>query len=215
LSRRGNLALWAGGLLVALVVLVARVAIDGRAALRAGEAAEGRGDRAEATRQYLDAARFYLPGSGTVSRALEHLDGMARGAEAAGAPGEARAPLEAIRAALLGTRSFYTPHARRLPDVERRLAEIYARVEDPGVDPGASHEARVAWHASRLARHPGPSVGYVVMALVGLALWLLGAVGFLRKGVDAGLRLRRGVAVGNGVLFLVGVVLFVVGLRLG
>jgi hypothetical protein len=213
-SFKKGWVLWTGGLLVALAVLVTRVAVDARAALRAGEGAEARGDRAEAVRHYLDAARLYLPGSGTVRRALDHLEGMARTAEGAGDPGGARAPLEAIRAALLGTRSLYTPFADRLPDVERRLAAIYAQLEDPGVDPGASLEARTAWHASRLARHPGPTVGYVLLALVGLALWLAAAVGFMRRGLDAGLRLRRGPALAAGIVFVVGFALFLTGLRL-
>jgi hypothetical protein len=206
--------LWLGGLLVALAVLLVRVAVDGRAALRAGESAEARGEPGEAVGHYLDAARFYLPGSSTVRRALDHLDRLARTAESAGEPGAARPPLEAIRAALLGTRSLYTPHAARLPDVERRLATIYAQLEDPRVDPGASLEARTAWHASRLARHPGPTVGYVLLALFGLALWLGGAVGFMRRGLDAGLRLRRGPALAAGIFFVIGFALFVTGLRL-
>jgi len=213
-ERRKTLLLWGGGLLVALAVLVVRVAVDSRAALRAGEAAQQRGDRNEAIRQYLDAARLYLPGSSTVRRALDHLDRLARDAEAAGDPAGARPALEAIRASLLGTRSLYTPHAARLPDVERRLAAAYAQLEDPRVDPGASLETRAAWHASRLARHPGPTVGYVLLALFGLALWLGGAVGFIRRGLDAGLRLRRGPALASGIMFVVGFALFVAGLRL-
>jgi len=206
--------LWIAGLLVAAGVLVTRLAVDARAALRAGESAEARGERDEAVRHYLDAARLYLPGSGSVRRALDHLEGMARAAEASGDLAGARAPLEAIRAALLGTRSLYTPYADRLPDVERRLAGIYARLEDPGVDPGASLEARTAWHASKLARHPGPTIGYVLLALFGLAVWLVGAVGFMRRGLDAGLRLRRGPALAAGIIFVVGFALFLTGLRL-
>jgi hypothetical protein len=199
---------------LALGILVARVAIDARRALRAGEAAERRGERAEAIRRYLDAARLYLPGSGSVRQALDHLERLAATAETADDPGAARPALEAIRAALLGTRSFYTPYADRLPAVERRLAAAYARLEDPRVDPGASLESRTAWHAARLERHPGPVFGYVLMALVGFALWLGGAVGFVRRGLDAGLRLRRGPALAAGIIFVVGFALFVTGLRL-
>jgi hypothetical protein len=213
-SRKTTLALWAGGAALALAILVGRVAVDGRAALRAGQAAEAKGERAEAVRHYLDAARFYLPGGGWVRQALDRLEGLAATAEAAGDPAGARPALEAIRAALLGTRSFYTPHAGRLPDVERRLAVAYASLEDPRVDPGASLEARTAWHAARLRHHPGPLVGYVLMALLGMALWLGGAVGFVRRGLDAGLRLRRGPAIAAGIVFVVGFALFITGLRL-
>jgi hypothetical protein len=200
--------------LAALAVVVVRVAVDSRAALRAGQAAEARGDGREAVRHYLDAARLYLPGSPTVREALDRLDGLARAAEQRGDGSAARAALEAIRAALLGTRSFYTPFEERLPGVEARLARLYAEAEDARVDPGASLEARRAWHAARLAAHPGPSVPYAFMALGGLALWLGAAVGFVRKGLDAGLRLRRGPALAAGIAFAVGFALFVTGLRL-
>jgi hypothetical protein len=213
-GRASTWPLWLAGVLVALGVLVVRVALDGRRALRAGEAAEARGERGEAIRHYLDAARFYLPGSPTVRRALDHLQRLAAVAQAAGDPAAERPPLEAIRAALLGTRSFYTPHAARLPEVERRLAEVYAQLEDPRVEPGASPQMRAAWHASRLSRHPGPILKYVILALLGLALWLAGVVAFVRRGLDAGLRLRRGPALAAGVVFAVGFALFVTGLRL-
>ena len=52
------------------------------------------------------------------------------------------------------------------------------------------------------------------MALFGLALWLGGAVGFIRRGLDAGLRLRRGPALAAGIIFAIGFALFVTGLRL-
>ena len=60
LSRRTTLA---AGLLGALAILCVRVAVDSRAALRGAQAAEARGDRGEAVRLYLEAARLYLPAS--------------------------------------------------------------------------------------------------------------------------------------------------------
>lgn len=207
-------ALWAGGIGLALAVVVARVAVDGRAALRAGEAAEARADAEEAIRHYGDAARLYLPGAGHVTRALDRLEAIAAAAEEAGAPDIARRALEAFRAAALGTRSFYTPHAGRLPAIERRLAALLAELEDPRVDPGASRAAREAWHAARLARRPGPALPYVLLALAGLALWVGAAVGFFRAGLDPGLRLRRGPAIAAGVIFVLGFALFLTGLRL-
>lgn len=213
--RRGRVALlWAVGLLIGLGVVVVRVAVDGRASLKAGEAAEARGDRAGAIRQYLDAARMYLPGSPTVRRALDHLDVLATTAAQAQDSTTERAALEAIRAAILGARSSYTPEEERLARVDRRLAALYATVEDPGVDPSASVETRTAWHAARLAQRPGPAVGYVVLALLGLALWLSAVVGFVRRGLDGGLRLRRAPALAAGIAFAVGFALFLTGLRL-
>jgi hypothetical protein len=207
-------AFTAGGLLVGLLVVTGRVAVDSRAALRAGTAAEGRGENPEAIRRYLDAARLTLPGSPWVRQALERLDGLAGRAEREHDGTTARRALEAMRAAILGTRSFYTPHAERLPAIDARLARLYAEAEDLRVDPAATGEARVAWHAARLARRPGPSLPFAALALAGLGLWMGAAAGFVRRGLDAGLRLRRGPALAAGALFAVGLTLFIVGLRL-
>jgi hypothetical protein len=207
-------AVLAAGVLAAVVVVTVRVAVDSRAALHAGWEAEGRGEPLEAIRRYLDAARLTVPGSPWVRQALDRLDGVAARAERDGDGATARRALEAMRAAILGTRSFYTPHAGRLPAIDARLAGLYAAAEDVRVDPTATREQRVAWHAARLARRPGPSLPLSVMALAGLALWLAGAVAFVRRGLDGTLKVRRGPAITAGVVFAVGVTLFIAGLRL-
>jgi hypothetical protein len=213
-TRRRKAPLVGLALLAGLAVVVVRVAVDSRAALREGVAAQARGDSAEAVRRYLDAARLYLPGSPWVSAALDRLDGMAGAAERGHDPTTARHALEAMRAAILGTRSFYTPSIARLAMIDERLARIYAVTEDPRVDPGASAETRFAWHAARLARRPGPVLGFALAALIGLGMWLGAAVGFVRGGLDASLRLRRTPAITMGVLFVLGMALFLAGLRL-
>jgi hypothetical protein len=205
---------WVAIALAALAVVAGRVLHDSWSALTAGEDAERRGDGATAVRQYLHAARMYVPGSPFVQRALDRLQAIAASAEAAGDLATARSALEAIRAALLGSRSFYTPHAGRLPTVNRRLAAIYARTEDLLVAPASSLEEREAWHLARLTPEPGPAPGPAAAALVGLGLWLSAAVTFLRRGVDRSLKLQRAWALASGLAFLLGFGLFVVGLRL-
>jgi hypothetical protein len=207
-------ALVAVGVLGAVAVVTVRVAVDSRAALHAGWVAEGRGETLEAIRRYLDAARLTLPASPWVRQALDRLDRLATHAEQERDSITARRALEAMRAAILGSRSFYTPHGGRLPAIDARLARLYAAAEDAAVDPAATQEARVAWHAARLARRPGPSLPFAVLALAGLGLWVVAAIAFVRRGLDAGLRLRRGPAITAGVLFALGLTLFVVGLRL-
>jgi hypothetical protein len=201
-------------LVAAVLVVTVRVAVDARAALRAGGAAEGRGERLEAIRRYLDAARFTLPGSPWAREGLDRLEALATRAEGDGDLATARRALEAMRAAVLGGRSFYTPQEGRLPAVDANLARLYAAVEDPRVDPRATAEMRRAWHAARLARRPGPSLPFALLALAGLTLWLFAAVAFVRRGLDPGLRLRRGPALAAGAVFAIGLTLFVVGLRL-
>jgi hypothetical protein len=204
---------WAalGGIGLALVV--GRVLADSRAALQQGEAAEQRGDLAQATLQHLHAARMYVPGSPYVRRALDRLQAIAGEAARTGDLQTERAALEAVRAALLGARSFYTPHAARLAASDARLASIYARIEDPAVAPGDSPAAREAWHLQRLLARPGPSLGATLATLGGLALWLGAAVVFIRRGLDRALQLQRPWALASGVGFFIGFTLFLLGLR--
>lgn len=211
---RRTAALVAAGLTLALLVVLARLLVDARDALRAGDEAAARGEKAEAIRQYRNAVRLYVPGSSYGRAGLDRLEQIAEVARKAGDSQVARQALEAVRGALLGTRSFYVPFETRLEDADKELARLYAELEDPRVDPGATREVRQAWHAARLARRPGPLLGYAVMALIGFALWLGAAVGFIARGLDSGLRLRRGPAIAAGFLFVVGFALFLTGLRL-
>ena len=215
--RRGPGRRWAlyGGLaLIALGVVTARVLHDSSAALGAGAAAQARGDGAEASRHYLHALRMYAPGSPYVGRALERLEAMAAAAAAAGdAAGERRA-LEAVRAGLLGARSFYTPHAAHLAAADRRLAALYAASEEPAVAPGATLAEREAWHLARLARRPGPAPAAALGALLGLCLWLSAVVLFIRRGLTRTLKLQPRWALASALGFFAGFALFIVGLRL-
>jgi hypothetical protein len=210
---------WGRWLLVAglaLAVVTGRVLHDSWWSLRAGQAAQASGPehRAAAIRHYLRAARMYLPGSPFVNRALDHLTTIADQAAQAGDRQGEREALEAIRSALLGARSLYTPHGDRLLAVDERLAVIYASIEDPAVAPGASFEQRADWHRQRLAARPGPAVPATLAALGGMALWLGAVVVFIRRGLDRTLRLERRWALGAAIGFAIGLTLFVAGLRL-
>jgi hypothetical protein len=209
-------ARWLPLLLVGLAVAVVgiRLVADARAAFREGAAAADRGATEEAIRGYADAIRLYVPGSPYARAGLERLEALAAAAEGRGELETARHALEAARGALLGTRSFYTPFADRLPALTARLARLLAALEGPRVAPGATAEARIAWHAERLARPPGPAPAAALAALVGFAIWLGAAVAFFTRGLDRGLRLRRGPATAAAVVFGVGVALFLAGLRL-
>jgi hypothetical protein len=201
------------GVALALVVVAVRLLVDSRSALRAGELSEARGDRLEAIRHYQDAARLYLPASPYVGNALDRLEAVATAAAQAGDGPSVRAALEAERGAILATRSLFIPNGSRLPDIEHRLARLLAATEDRSVAPGVSFEARAAWHLERLARRPGPALAHVLLALAGLALWVGSAIGFVSKGLDARLRLRRRYSMIAGVTFALGLAMFLLGLR--
>jgi hypothetical protein len=201
------------GVALALVVVAVRLLVDARSAVRAGHVSEGRGDRLEAIRHYQDAARLYLPASPYVRDALDRLEALATAAAQAGDGPSVRAALEAERAAILATRSLYVPNGSRLPEIEHRLARLLAATEDRSVAPGVSFEARAAWHLERLTHRPGPALAHVLLALAGLVLWVGSAIGFFSKGLDANLRLRHRHAIIAGVTFVMGLAMFLVGLR--
>jgi len=200
------------GVIAALAVIVVRLVVDARNAYRNGAAAEERGEVSEAIRFYLDAGRLYLPGSPFTRNALDRLDAIGVAQVTKGDYATARAAFEAERAAMLGTRSFYTPFAERLPSLERRLSRLLAAAEDRASP--ANFEERAKWHAERLAQRPRPKTSMVMLALLGLGVWVTSAVVFFRKGVDANLVLKRVPAMLAGAGFLVGVALFLVCLRL-
>ena len=209
-SRQVGIVLF--GLTVALGVIVTRLLIDSRQACRQGASAQQRGDMTEAIRHYLDAGRLYVPGSPFVRQALDRLDAIGVALVNKGDYPLARSAFESERAALLGARSLYTPYAARLPGIERRIARLLAAEE--GGTASASFEERAAWHAERLMQRPGPKTFMVLLALLGLGIWISCAAMFLRKGLSASLVLQRGPALLAGAGFLVGLALFLVGLRL-
>lgn len=197
---------------LALTIVVVRLLVDARTAFQNGAAAEQKGETALAIRHYLDAGRLYVPGSPFTRDALDRLDAIAVTAVTTGDYATARAAFEAERAAMLGTRSFYTPFASRLPDLERRLARLLAATEEPAAT--ATFEERTNWHAERLAERPQPKTAWVLLALLGLATWVTSTVMFFRQGLDARLGPKRLPAVLAASGFVVGLVLFLVSLRL-
>lgn len=211
-GRRQQVAIVAIGIAVALAVVTVRLLVDARSALRSGIAADQRGDMPEAIRHYLDAGRLYVPGSPFTGQAVDRLDAIAIASITKGDYRTARSALEAERAALLGTRSFYTPYAARLPDIERRLSRLLAAGEERAA-PG-TFEERSKWHADRLAERTQPKTSLVLLALLGLGVWVTSAVVFFRRGLDSGLALRRLPAAAAGAGFIIGLGLFLVCLRL-
>jgi hypothetical protein len=195
-----------------LAVVVGRVVLESRAELAQGEAALARGALDDAVTHLHRAARWYAPGSPYCRRALARLEQIADQAERGGDPARALATWRAVRGALLATRSFYTPHAAHLEPANQRIAALMAAVENPAVDPGRSLAERRGWHLDRLWHDQAPSAFWSVVALLGFAAWIGGALLFIFRGVDRGDRLRRRPAAMAGVVVAIGILFFFLGL---
>jgi hypothetical protein len=201
------------GMIVALGgVVVARVLVAGRSELELGrKAAEARDDEA-ALRHLRRAARWYLPGSPYPERAMEALDVLAETAQARGDLRLARRAHEAVRGAILSTRSFYVPSRARLKAANSHIASLLAAEEGDAADPGKSPKERTAYHLALLEHDRAPSVGWSIVALCGLGAFLLGAVIFCFRAIGPDDRLDRRAAAICGTIVIAGFATFLLGL---
>jgi hypothetical protein len=173
---------------IAFALITVRVLWSSRAEFRAAEESTGE----LRILHYGRAARLYAPGNPFSRRAL---DALAR-------DGSLQAWQEA-RSAILATRSCYTPHPELLAEANEAIARMMAEK-----DPKHSRE----WHAARLEKDDAPSVGWTIIALLGLGAWIAAAVLFILRAIDENDRLRPKIAVGMALLLLFGLTLFFVGL---
>jgi len=192
-----------GVVAILFAIVTVRVLVSSHAALADAERAASTDER----RFLLGvAARMYAPGNPWSARALTALVDEGRAHEAAD-PKRALAAFREVRSAILATRSFYTPNRPLLDEADRAIARLTSALEGTGA-------AGDAWHAARLAEaeREAPSVGWSVVALVGLFLWLGAAAGLFLAGFDANDALRRRPALAAACGVAVGLTLFFVGL---
>jgi hypothetical protein len=200
------------GVIIAFVVasiglggVATRALWEGRSALAAGDEARARGDLATAIDRYRRAARWYLPGAPHVHTAYDRLEAVAQAAEHRGDAATALAAWRGVRASILATRGARIPFVDRLERANVRIAHLRVAELAEGDD------ARIA-HLERLERIDAPSPTWMLVALLGLALWIGGGVLFAVRGVTAADALASRYAVASGVLFAVGLVVWMLGL---
>jgi hypothetical protein len=204
---------------VCLGVVVTRAVWEGRAALADGDAAHEAGDSARAIARWRRAARWYVPGAPHVGDAYDRLEHLARQAEERGDLDTALSAWRGVRGSILATRSFYVPHADRLAPANRRIAALMARADDAALMTRADSAAldteaeRAAWHYDLLSRDESPSVGWTLLALLGLAMWLGGGFLFAWRGVTPDDRLVPAAAARAGALVAVGLFVWMLGLH--
>jgi hypothetical protein len=137
LRLSGKIAAIAG---VVLVVLAVRVVTSSRAELEQGNRMRAAGQPEAAVVHYRRAARWYAPGSPYGVEALSRLGEIGREAEEAEDEELALSAWRAVRAAILSTRSFYTPERRRLEAANARIADLMASLPPPPIDARKSRD---------------------------------------------------------------------------
>lgn len=193
-------------------VVAIRAVWQGRSALSDGDAAAQAGEFAEAVTSWRRAARWYVPLAPHVVDAYERLESLATEAESRGDAALALAAWRGVRGSILATRSFFTPQQHRLGPANQHIAALMAASESANPDSGETLEARTAWHLRLLDRNEAPSVGWALLALLGCGLWIGGGFYFAFAGVSADDRLIPRAARVAGVLVVVGLLLWMLGL---
>ena len=205
---------WVLALVVFFSLLTVRAVWSGRAELALGERLQARGDLEGALVHLRRAARWYVPLAAHPARALDRLRAMAEAAERRGDREFALACWRAQRGAILATRSFFVPFAGRLANVEERIARLMAQAPPPPIDANRSETERYELYLSMLRQRPGPAGWAVALAMAGLLTWLGAAWKVASEGFDEEDRLQPAVVRRWALLFVVGFVMFLTGLRL-
>lgn len=201
------------GLGVLFVVMSARSIFEARAESARATLALEQGDVELAIVHLRSSARWTAPFNVYASEALERLEQLALRDEANAQYARALTGFRAIHAAILATRSFYTPHAELLQRSDEHIAALMAREPAPPIERGRSPEQRKADYLALLAPS-GPRPFGVLLAFAGFVTWVGSAVFFLLWGVDAEGRVLRRLGRRSVLCLLLGWIAFAVGLRI-
>ncbi len=193
-------------------VLSTRALWEGRSALQQGDALLADGDSEGAVRLWRRAARWYLPLAPHVETAYDKLRSLALSAEEHGDSQLAVSAWTGIRSSVRATRSFYTPYSERLEEADRHIARLMAQIELQS-NPSTNLKETEQWHHALLKRDQMPSVGWSIVALFGLALWIGGGFGFALRGVDDNDRLVPKAAGYSGAAVAIGMLIWLLGLH--
>ncbi len=207
---------FAGAALVVFAALWIRVAVSASADLDAAQAAETRRDLDGAVRHYQWAVRSYSPLASAPVKAADALDRLAREAVERGDRARALQALRRLRGGILATRWLLSPFGDRLADVNARLARLTADQQlaegHPDTLAGRDRDTLIADHAALLALDPIPSPWASLWVVLSFLGWVLGALGFIFKGLDREARVQGPAARRFGALTVLSFAAWVVGL---
>jgi len=141
-----------------LTVVSARVLYSSRKEYFAGRRALAIGKTEPAVIHFRRSAHWYAPGNPYVISSLDALWHIGRSAESSDRINLALMAYRAIRSSVLGTRSFYTPHAAYLHRVNPKIAALMARqqiaYEKQKNQPSSAHLGSKTTRIGPGASHP-------------------------------------------------------------
>ena len=183
---------------VVLGGMTARALVESRAELVAGTTDLAAGDTDGAIFHLRSAGRWDTPGNPWSADAVAALLALGADAEAHDQWLVALEAYDAVRAASLGARSFYTPHAAALATANERLPAVMARAREiHPVGPRSTPEQRPELEArfrADLAKDRSPAPVPATLAVLCFAGWIGAmAAGIWRSIPDSG-PLRRATA---------------------
>jgi hypothetical protein len=200
-------ALWI--IVLAVVVLVMawlRVCLAGHQARTQADRLMAGGRADEAIGFYDRALHMYWPGSPDIAHAVRRLTAIAEQREKSNdLPGAVHA-WRILRSGLYAARGLYQPYPEVIRHAEERIAELVAlELKNPAERPK---------ELALMQRNQDPSRAWSMTALLGFALWVGSALGFLWRALTPDGRLLTKPALMWSAVFIAGYVVWLVGLSL-
>jgi len=204
------------GFCVALVFLCARVLVESSAAFDRGHSALSASDEPAAVFHFRTAAKWYLPVNPWVESSLDELMALGQKAQDRKDWVFALHVYDSARAAILGTRSFYTPHEDRLHQINALLPEVMLRARQvhpngPGVRAEEQERLRQRFEVSVLRDH-APHPGVSLFLSLGFALWFVALFVAIWRGIPASAEIQWDQIRKWGALSAAGFVMWISGL---
>jgi len=203
---RKKIALCLAVIVVILLASWVRVSVDGRQARRQADRLLASGNPDEAVGFYDRTLHMYWPGSPDVARAVEALSALAGEREAGGDAEGALYAWRVLRSGLYAARGLYQPYSETIALSETHIAGLMARRE-------GDDESREKYLAL-LRENRDPNRFWSMLALLGFAVWVIGVLGVIWKGLTPeGKWIGRAALLWSGV-FLIGFTVWILGLYL-
>lgn len=197
---------------ILLMVLMIRVVSSAKNELLEADLLLAKGEIDAAIVHYRRASRWYAPGSPYHVEGLIKLSQIARRSEQQGDVRRALTAYRSIRAAIMSSRSLYTPESHRLEFANLRIAELMASLPVPPIDVGKSHRRLRDEHLAMLKSCKGPDVLWTCVLLLGFLGWIIGAFIFSVRAIDEDDHLVWSEVRRWGTIIVLGFGLFVLGL---